>query len=565
MARFIPGVKPDTFHHSYGEKQVYEALRTLSDRYTVFYSLNWVGIGAERSLGEADFVILHPDQGILVIEVKSGGIEYKNGLWIQTNTQTGTSKVIRPYSQARKSQFELLDRLDRGLQGSPHPMLGYAVWFTSAGRADLGNLPPEAVPEITFDQASLNAPEDAVNAAFSYWQRSYPPVLLNETQLQRVIDILCPYFHVVPSLKAKAEEARRSYIRMTKQQMLLLDFLEEQPTAAIHGPAGTGKTVLALEKAKRLAAQGHRVLFLCYNSFLRGGLKRNNSIPNVDFHTAYSLAYEFLGHREIALEDLLTEFKTWLNTSCTSKTWKYGSIIVDEGQDLEDDLLSRLYTLTAEKQGCFYVFYDRNQNILNEKASHWIETAECRLVLHNNCRNTKEVFDVSCSMIGLASRSSSEIHGEVPTLQFFASRENEDALVSAFLEKAQAEGLTAGDIVILTARSVDRTWVSLNRTYAGLALSTEEERGKVLFTSIRKFKGLEAEAVLIVDTSMKALLQKEHRRLLYVGASRARSVLSIAMLEDVPSEEMGSYIHSLSPERTIPRNKRGIKRLFGVK
>ena len=67
MARFVPDVKPDDFNNSYGERKVYEALRTLDDRHTVFYSLSWVGSGGHRTVGEADFVVAHPQKGVLVI------------------------------------------------------------------------------------------------------------------------------------------------------------------------------------------------------------------------------------------------------------------------------------------------------------------------------------------------------------------------------------------------------------------------------------------------------------------------------------------------------------------
>ncbi len=111
MATFIPDVKPDDFNNSPGEKEVYEALKLLGKEYTVFYSLSWISIGNDRTIGEADFVIFHPVQGIMVIEVKSGEIAYQNNTWIQTNRNTGRQKEISPYDQARKSQFELLERL----------------------------------------------------------------------------------------------------------------------------------------------------------------------------------------------------------------------------------------------------------------------------------------------------------------------------------------------------------------------------------------------------------------------------------------------------------------------
>ena len=74
MAKIIPSnIKPDEFHNSYGEYQIYKALSQLSDDYIIFYSLHWnrkekYGV----SWGESDFTIFHPKRGILVIEVKSG-------------------------------------------------------------------------------------------------------------------------------------------------------------------------------------------------------------------------------------------------------------------------------------------------------------------------------------------------------------------------------------------------------------------------------------------------------------------------------------------------------------
>ena len=279
MAKFIPSVKPEDFNNSYGEKAVYEALRTLNDQYTVFYSLSWVGINEKRTIGEADFVIVHPDKGVLVIEVKSGEIEYKNGEWIQTNTKSGQSKRIEPYVQARKSQFELLDRLNKNIQEFRLPMMCYAVWFPSVEIKGKTSLPPEAPIEITLDKQCLNNPEKALDKTYSYWATKYRQVSLDYSQFREVIDVLCPYFHVVPRLKTKIEEMEEVYIQLTKQQAALLDFLEEQRTAVIHGLAGTGKTVLAVEKAKRLASPGQQVLFLCFNSFLRESLKKNNTIP----------------------------------------------------------------------------------------------------------------------------------------------------------------------------------------------------------------------------------------------------------------------------------------------
>lgn len=564
MAVFIPSVKPEEFNNSYGEMKVYEALRTLSDQYTVFYSLSWVGINEKRTVGEADFVIVHPTKGIFVIEVKSGEIEYKNGEWIQTNTRSGQSKRIEPFVQARKSQFELLDRLNQGIRDFRIPMMCYGVWFPSIDISEKTSLPPESPKEITLDRRSLENAEKAVSEAFSYWATKYRQVSLDQGQFQRVINVLCPHFHVVPRLKTKIEEMEETYIQLTRQQAALLDFLEEQKTAVIHGLAGTGKTVLGVEKAKRLATQDEQVLFLCFNSFLRDALKRNNTIPNVTFHNAHSLAYEIMGQSDSPIEKLLEEFEDFLDEVFDEESWEYSNIIVDEGQDLDDRLLNRLYELVKQKNGCFYVFYDRNQYIMKNQLPKWIEDAECRLVLHKNCRNTAEVFKTSCSILGLENVSYNEVHGEIPAARFYTREDEQEHIVSEFIKRVMDEGLDPSDIVILTAKTIESSWIDPKKKYAGRELSSEGEVGKILFTTIRKFKGLEAEAILIVDAQMSALTNPENRRLLYTGSSRAKNLLNIAMLEDIGTGEYGDYLRRIAPGRNVPKNKKGLKRLLNV-
>lgn len=561
MARFVPDVKPEDFNNSYGEKKVYEALRTLDDHHTVFYSLSWVGSGGHRTVGEADFVVAHPKKGVLVIEVKSGGIAYRDGTWIQTNTATGYEKHIDPFAQARKSQFELLDRLRDASLGFRLPMMCYCVWFPTVEMPS-SVLPPEAAPEITLDRRSLEDPGAALDACFGYWEAKYGPTNLDRYQFQRVVDVLCPHFNIIPKLKVRAEEAEESYIRLTLQQVSLLDFLEEQRTAVIHGLAGTGKTVLAVEKARRLAAQGRQVLFLCYNSLLRDALKDANNVPGVTFHNAHSLAWSMHPMQDMPIEEVLGGFEEFLDVVYEPGDWPYDNVIVDEGQDLDDRLLNRLYELVRAKSGCFYVFYDKNQYIMRNDLPRWIEDAECRLVLHKNCRNTAEVFRTSSSIMGIQDVTYNDVHGEKPAISFYQSEDELERLVSSFIKRAVDEGLEAEDVVVLTCLSTRNSWLNTSCQYGGVSLSLEKEPGKVLFTTIRKFKGLEAEAVLIVDASLSSLAKPENRRLLYVGSSRAKNLLGIAMLEDVERQDFGSLIRAIAPDRNVPKNKKGLKRLF---
>lgn len=564
MAIFIPSLQED-FNSSYGEKKVYESFRALDNNYVVFHSLNWVSIN-QRDIGEADFVVMHPDKGILVIEVKAGEIKYNLGEWTQTNTKTRYMKRIDPFNQAKKSQFEIIDRLNSRIKGFRTPLTCHCVWFTSVIISKRMELPPESPREIVLDEKSLETPKQAIDGAFDFWIRKKNfKTKLDPSQYKEVINVLCPYFHAVPRLKTTGDEVEQLYIKLTNQQVALLNFLEEQDTAVIHGLAGTGKTVLAIEKAKLLAEQDETVLFLCFNSFLKDHLKENYGMPNVVYHNVHSLAYEFMKYFDVEINELEEEFVDYLEIIFETKDWKYLNVIIDEGQDINERLLIRLYELTKEKMGYFYVFYDRNQFVMKNHLPEWIEKAECKLVLHKNCRNTAEVFKTSCSVLGIEDFSKmNDIHGETPNVIFYESEKNLINIVTKFIRGALNGGLLKEEIVILSATTMEKTWLNIDESYAGCQLAEKFNKDKILFTTIRKFKGLEAKAVLLIDVSMSELSKPEIRRLVYVGCSRAKYLLSIATLEDLDSNEFGDFLRQMNPLRNVPKNKKGFSRLLNV-
>ena len=99
---------------------------------------------------------------------------------------------------------------------------------------------------------------------------------LSKADARKILEnVLCPSFDLVPSMVSELGIKRSAFNRLLKEQANILNFLDEQPYAVINGAAGTGKTMIALEKARRHAENGDKVLFLCFNRFLRDYCKTN--------------------------------------------------------------------------------------------------------------------------------------------------------------------------------------------------------------------------------------------------------------------------------------------------
>ena len=296
MARFYP-TNPQNFHGSDGESIVYKALQKLDNSYIVLHSYHWLGEECRhRSEGEVDFLVLHPGQGILAIEVKAGGIVYHDGTWLQVNRHVQTQKEINPLGQAAESQYRILSLLRRKFYQADCPMVCRAAWFPSVVLNKNIPLPLEANRSILLDEDSLANPKQALDQAFAFWQKNLNQASsMTAFQCEQVVELLLPSLNITQTLNCCAEEDEKQYIQLTRQQAAIIQYLCEQPTAAIHGPAGTGKTLLALERSKLLAANGQKVLYLCFNEFLLSNVRQKYMHPLITYHNVRSLAEEILG------------------------------------------------------------------------------------------------------------------------------------------------------------------------------------------------------------------------------------------------------------------------------
>ncbi len=536
MAVMIPSdVNSGDFHGSLGESKIFDALKTLPDEYIVFHSVAWQQRSNNGNIvwGEADFTILHIKRGVLVLEVKSGGIEITNGKWVQTNTLTGQRYSMKdPIIQANRSKYTFIDLLSQNHDVSNKYRVEVAVAFPSIGKNDLPEvLPPHFSKDIVITNNDLSNVKVAIERIFDYYGMHEKP-FFTTSDCERCVDILSPEFSVVPNYKQRIDEENFIFNRMTVEQSYLMDYLEEQRSATVQGGAGTGKTILAIEKAARLSLNG-KVLFLCFNRFLLEHLKKTYEAkyPNIHFYNLASLAQQKTGKADAWTNEGTFNY---LN-SFDEYGWEFKHIIIDEGQDFLTEQIELLEAIAGVNEGAIYVFYDKHQLVHNrtESALEWLNLFDCRLTLSVNCRNTKNIATTAYRPIGINEvKTKANVLGVKPSLHIVKAYESFITTVAETITKYVDGGISKNDIVILTLKT-EQTSILRNTTKVGShkLKSSDEEKG-ILFTTSRKYKGLESAVVIVIDIDDTTFSSPTSCNLLYVATSRAKHFLDLIACAD---------------------------------
>lgn len=557
MALMVPD-RPLDFHGSPGERDAFEALRALPSRCVVFHSLGWLrSRGKNRPPeGEGDLVVADPERGLLVIEVKSGGIRLEGGVWYQTNRGDGRERQMRdPVEQARKTRWFLRERIDETFRNALRCPVYHAVWFPSVDFPRTG-LPLHCPPELVLDRAALSAPTPEIDRAFAFGSGSPEPAGMTAADFRHVLALLAPAFDAVPAVRHVVDERERAFVRLTEEQARVLDYLVEQDRAVVAGAAGTGKTMVALELARRLSADGKDVLFLCYNRALRRFLQTNHGGARIRFHTFDSLAaeehIELAGEFDAAKAAMLARFRD-------PATEDLPNVIVDEGQDFEDEWVT---ALEARAAGVFYVFYDRNQLVQRPAVPSWIRDAECRLVLRRNCRSTTQVARFAHGVAAIPP-SPDTVDGPRPELHACESGAEARQCVAAIASRLLGErGLRPDEIAIVTPRTPETSILPAFQRIGDAPVSDVPRAGHLVWTTVRKFKGLEAKAVVVVDFAARDLVDPDARRLLYVGASRATQELYVVLHDCTPATLGEAALALLGPGKK--RNAHALASALGA-
>jgi len=535
-----------------GEETLFNLLRTdpITRDWVIFHSLH-IARHVTKPRGEADFLILIPEIGFLVLEVKSHSyIERVDGKWF-----FGKSKEIKqsPFEQAETAMFSIREQLNNAIPWTKQRVFMDICWFTDLDfqidgpvewanwqALDVSHLPNAAESLLVSAKKEISRLREKVSKRIA---TSSP---MTVAEVEEVINFLRPNFEFCLSEKQIRQNRQAELIHFIVEQYQAIDLCSQMKRVVFNGPAGTGKTLLAQEIAKRRNLRGDKVLLLCFNRLLADEVKSNLNLNGVVVSTFDSLALELANSessegKTFTLKEIQRIGYSGLPVSIEHK---FDFLIVDEAQDIfHPDSLGFIDKLLKNglRDGSWVAFGDFDsqqiyggENLLGKLQDIYGEIPVASLT--QNCRNTSQIGSFTESTLPRAPKwSKFRRDGENPTPKLIPMGDevNITDVLDQTIDDLRAEKFTYDDIVVLSPsdREFPEDLYGDSKYASKFVNANQRKPGRITFTSIAKFKGLDSACVIAMDLeTLESWPQREEY--LYVLFTRARDRLSILAVAD---------------------------------
>ena len=511
---------------SVAERAVWTSLRDqLPDHASLWANLV---LTDRKGVLEADLVVLWPDVGVAVIEVKGGTVtRADDGTWQQTSSD-GHTKAINPTNQARRARFALRNFIT-GHTSLTDVRIVHLVAFPYTSVPD-DFTAPDCPRWMLLDRTDVDA--IAANRVESALRNADGPAAPTATHVDAVVSALTQRPGPQRDLIGVLAEREDSVDLLTEQQVGILRSLQHHPRVVIRGGAGTGKSFLAVEQARRLARAGQRVGFVCYSHGLATFMQRRfESLPDADrpayVGTFHHLAVTWGANTradadQTYWDEVLPEQMQRLAHHLTDSE-RFDAFVIDEAQDFADAWWPSLTAgLRDPTSGSITAFLDDGQRVFGRTGTPPQPYVDAWL--DENLRNTRQIAQTFGS---LADRQMRYRGADGEPVQFVpcttpgavdAADEAVVALMDAGWPPEAIALLTTGSrqpvqVERVTAHRTDGYWKSL------------WDDDDAFYGHVLGFKGLERPAVVLAVNGFRD--DSRARELLYVGLSRARDLLVV--------------------------------------
>jgi hypothetical protein len=465
--------KPET--QSAAEKFLFEKMRSqLPDDYQIYHSVAWQLPNRDGHIqdGETDFVIIDPFSGILILEVKGGKKITFDG---RTSEWRSNGNLIDdPFAQGKKAKYSLLGRLSEILGQDVSSAVRYAVAFPEVQIKESIRL--DAPRAIILDANDIDNLSQWFKIAFQRMSSDpmYKSLEINDDQLKKLQRMFAPSWEFSPPQQKYFEDVDVIIKQLTEDQYRTIDLLQRYRRAKISGCAGSGKTLVAVEKAIRLDREGFKVLILCFNPYLAANLRQrvqgtdivvadltgfiHSLISNIDKPDVFTTRVRskfptpWTQYDEPTSDELELAFDILLREPAN-----FDAVIVDEGQDFREGWWMIAEACLRDPQnGIFYIFYDDNQLIYPLRTNLQFPIHEIPFQLSLNCRNAGKIFELVQKLHPDAPKVNEQLVGKGVFIETIYSGEGEllRQLREAF-RVLENDSPRLKDFVVITAETSD--------------------------------------------------------------------------------------------------------------
>ena len=565
MALFLRKRPPERC--SLAEIEVAELLAELDDGWLVRWGFIYQD---ERGTArEGDFLISGPQGGVLVLEVKAGPVSLNpyTGQW---STADGDDPSDQLHAEWKAVMNTLRDHQGQRRSVFVRHALGTPDLSLKPGAASHHGIPRELI----FDRGDLRQFK-------KIWEER---MRLGNAQFNRtdreVFESAFGKEGNPKAIRTFIDDIDRALFRHTEAGFVLLDQLAHNDRFLVSGGAGTGKTWIALDLARRWAADNRRhVLFLAYNlgftaeiQSMVERLEAQGRVPQ-GWVTVWSweglvqtlfedagIPYEPPATAEARREFFEVQVPSLLQDVLAGGQVKprFDALIVDEAQDHDT---SPTITDANHPAGSWWpvyfrmlhqgtaspvaVFHDTAQRPsfragrfeVAELLAAW-GAAPVRVHLIQCLRYTRQIHaylrGLDCPSIqelvaglGAPPAWSQGVEVETVTVAPKEVPERVSEIVARWVDQGWAR---PEQILVLSRRgSLERSALQGLTRLGGhpLIQSFHPERGQIGFGSVNRAKGLDRLAVIVIDFPDWSVLPNAERTPFFMGVSRARQLLAV--------------------------------------
>jgi hypothetical protein len=493
--RLIPNVIQNC--KSTGEQKVFDLLSELEfgEGARALHSLN-CSEHQYKIWSEIDFLVME-EKGLFVLEVKGGRIEFRDGLWIYTDRfDNFNTSSEGPFNQAKSAMFSLRDMLRNrysieAVLADRIPF-GFGVVFPHVSwDADTTEMPRQIVADKSQCKDAHSFKRYLAGLQLYWLNKSSKKGSISTAELKILQNRMRPDIDVYPPFSVRLGQAVERMNHLTEEQYERLDIIDANERVLITGGAGTGKTFLLMQCARRERSKGNIVQIVVESPVLAAHLKSLETDPAIR-----------IGH-----------YSMLKPTDHPADV-----LMVDEGQDLLTlDILDALsgQLKGGLDDGCWRWFMDANNQShvggsFNEEALQYLRTGltggrPVEVPLTKNVRNTKEIAEKIQLWLG-AELGKAELtgHGSPPKV-IVVDNDNYVNKLAEIIHKLINDGADVEDIGIIlsvgtTSNLIDQLPQDIRRRCVPLDVNTVRAalRGKMVWGRAKDFKGLDRPIILAV-------------------------------------------------------------------